>query len=85
MPFPPLRTAPLSRRELYPLDALGYLRIAQFISRATARDCRAEVLGLPSRLMKGRATKSDSAISSDAAPGSAHRPGASRCSAVCVP
>ncbi|MFD7710182.1 phytanoyl-CoA dioxygenase family protein [Streptomyces sp. NPDC059785] len=57
MPLLPVRSGPLSPKELYLFDTMGYLRMPGFISPATAEDCRAEVRTLPSHLMKGRGDK----------------------------
>lgn len=57
MRFTPDRTLGLSATELYLFDTMGFVKIPQFLSAATAQDCREEAARLPSRLMAGRGDK----------------------------
>lgn len=51
------RIDPLSARELYLFDTTGILLVPGFLTRSAADQCRAEVLGLPARVMQGRGDK----------------------------
>jgi len=57
MRFVPNRAAPLSAKELYLFDTVGFVRIPGFLSKEAAEECRSAVLGLPSRAMSGRGDK----------------------------
>lgn len=57
MSIKPLRSEPLSARELYLFDTTGLLRIPGFLSPADVAASREEILRIAGRMMQGRGDK----------------------------